>query len=36
MGYGAAVIFTRSVEWSKAVEPEPPAFTCTCTVPPEM
>jgi len=33
--YGAAVIFTRSVELLKAVLPVPPAFTRTCTVPPE-
>ena len=35
-GYGAAVIFTRSVELSKAVPPVPPTLTRTCTVPPEM
>jgi len=34
--YGAAVIFTRSVELLKAVLPVPPTLTRTCTVPPEM
>ena len=36
MGYGTAVIFTRSVELLKAVLPVPPTLTRTCTVPPEM